>query len=84
MFLKTYNILFTWVLHSKKCQVMSTKNLSKEAEFRLMSFFNNTIAPDQMAKALRQVNFSYLHFTKNDFILIGLENRNFNMNGNYL
>lgn len=22
-----------------------------------MSFFNNTIAPDQMAKALRQVNF---------------------------
>ena len=36
---------------------MSTKNLSKEAEIRLMSFFNNTIAPDQMAKALRQVNF---------------------------
>lgn len=36
---------------------MSRNTLSKEAEIRLMSFFNNTITPDQMAKALRQVNF---------------------------
>ncbi|OXA70923.1 hypothetical protein B0A67_13455 [Flavobacterium aquidurense] len=36
---------------------MSTKNLSKEAETRLLNFFNNTIAPKGMAKALRQVNY---------------------------
>jgi hypothetical protein len=37
---------------------MSTNNLTKETEIRLMNFFNNQIDPDSMAKALRQVNFS--------------------------
>lgn len=36
---------------------MSTKTLSKEAKIRLTNFFNQTVAPEQMAKALRQVNF---------------------------
>jgi hypothetical protein len=36
---------------------MSTNTLSKEAETRLMNFFNNTIDPKGMAKALRQVNY---------------------------
>lgn len=36
---------------------MSTNNLSKEAETRLLNFFNNTIDPKSMAKALRQVNY---------------------------
>ncbi|OXG09475.1 hypothetical protein BC749_101943 [Flavobacterium araucananum] len=36
---------------------MSTSTLSKEAETRLMNFFTQTIAPERMAKALRQVNF---------------------------
>lgn len=36
---------------------MSTSTLSKEAQTRLTDFFNHTIAPEQMAKALRQVNF---------------------------
>lgn len=36
---------------------MSTNHLSKEAETRLMNFFNTTIDPKGMAKALRQVNY---------------------------
>ncbi|MBS7229736.1 hypothetical protein KHA90_01755 [Flavobacterium psychroterrae] len=36
---------------------MSTKTLSTEAETRLMNFFNNTIDPKGMAKAIRQVNY---------------------------
>jgi len=36
---------------------MSTKTLSKETEIRLTNFFNQTVAPEQMAKALRQVNY---------------------------
>ncbi|WP_428229320.1 hypothetical protein [Flavobacterium sp.] len=36
---------------------MSTNTLSKEAETRLVNFFNTTIAPNEMAKALRQVNY---------------------------
>jgi hypothetical protein len=36
---------------------MSTNTLSKEAETRLMTFFNDTVAPEQIAKAIRQVNF---------------------------
>lgn len=36
---------------------MSTNTLSTEAQTRLTDFFNNTIEPEQMAKALRQVNF---------------------------
>ena len=36
---------------------MSTKNtLSKEAETRLIDFFNHIIDPEDMAKVLRQVN----------------------------
>jgi hypothetical protein len=35
---------------------MSTKTLSKEAEIRLMNFFNDRIDPSEMAKAIRQVN----------------------------
>ncbi|KAF2081877.1 hypothetical protein [Flavobacterium sharifuzzamanii] len=37
---------------------MSTKTLSKEAEIRLMNFFNDRIDAHSMAKALRQVNFT--------------------------
>lgn len=37
---------------------MSTKTLSKEAEIRLMNFFNDRIDAQSMAKALRQVNFA--------------------------
>jgi hypothetical protein len=36
---------------------MSTNTLSKEAETRLTDFFNNTIDPEEMAKAIRQVNY---------------------------
>ncbi|PIF33328.1 hypothetical protein CLU81_3927 [Flavobacterium sp. 9] len=36
---------------------MSTNTLSKEAEKRLTDFFNNTIEPEEMAKAIRQVNY---------------------------
>jgi len=36
---------------------MSTNTLSKEAETRLMNFFNTTIDPNEMAKALRQANY---------------------------
>lgn len=36
---------------------MSKKNLSKEAETRLMNFFNNNIEPQDMAKVLRHVNY---------------------------
>jgi hypothetical protein len=36
---------------------MSTNTLSKEAETRLTDFFNKTIEPEGMAKAIRQVNY---------------------------
>lgn len=36
---------------------MSTNNLSKETETKLNVFFNNTIDPKSMAKAIRQVNY---------------------------
>ncbi|KQB37839.1 hypothetical protein [Flavobacterium aquidurense] len=36
---------------------MSTNTLSKEAQTRLTDFFNKTIEPESMAKALRQVNY---------------------------
>jgi hypothetical protein len=36
---------------------MSTNSLSKEAETRLMNFFNHTIEPETMAKAIRQLNY---------------------------
>ncbi|WP_166922228.1 hypothetical protein [Flavobacterium poyangense] len=37
---------------------MSTNTFSKEAETRLVDFFNNAIAPRDMAKVLRQVNYT--------------------------
>lgn len=36
---------------------MSTSSLSKEAETRLMNFFNETIDPKDMAKAIRHINY---------------------------
>ena len=36
---------------------MNTNNLSKEAEIRLINFFNNAIDPQEMAKSIRQVNY---------------------------
>ena len=36
---------------------MSTNTLSKEAEKRLTDFFNHTIEPEGMAKAIRQLNY---------------------------
>ncbi|WP_347349821.1 hypothetical protein [Flavobacterium sp. CSZ] len=33
------------------------QHLSKESEIRLRFFFNHTVEPEQLAKALRQVNF---------------------------
>ncbi|SNR37795.1 hypothetical protein [Flavobacterium sp. ov086] len=36
---------------------MSTNTLSKEAEARLKIFFNHTIDPKDMAKAIRQANY---------------------------
>lgn len=38
---------------------MSTNTLSKEAETRLMNFFNKTIELETMAKTLRQVNYIF-------------------------
>ncbi|MDW8852855.1 hypothetical protein SD960_22340 [Flavobacterium sp. MMLR14_040] len=35
---------------------MSTNNLSKETETRLLNFFNNTIEPETLAKTIRQLN----------------------------
>ncbi|MDN3675643.1 hypothetical protein QWY99_21660 [Flavobacterium branchiarum] len=35
---------------------MSTNTLSKETELRLTEFFNNSIAPQDMAKTIRQIN----------------------------
>ncbi|MBO9585822.1 MAG: hypothetical protein J7574_16780 [Flavobacterium sp.] len=37
---------------------MSTTNVSKEIENRLLNFFNDRIDPVEMAKTLRQVNFT--------------------------
>ncbi|MEZ0129435.1 hypothetical protein AB9T88_06530 [Flavobacterium sp. LBUM151] len=36
---------------------MSKNNLSKEAETRLLNFFNNTIEPETLAKTIRQLNY---------------------------
>ncbi|MFH6994498.1 hypothetical protein [Flavobacterium sp. FlaQc-48] len=36
---------------------MSTNTLSKETELRLIDFFNKSIDPESMAKAIRQVNY---------------------------
>lgn len=37
---------------------MSINNVSKETENRLLNFFNNRIEPEEMAKTLRQINFT--------------------------
>lgn len=37
---------------------MTTENLSKEVENRLTEFFSNTIDPKDMAKTIRQVNYT--------------------------
>lgn len=39
-------------------RIMSTKNVPKEIENRLLNFFNDRIDPVEMAKTLRQVNFT--------------------------
>jgi hypothetical protein len=36
---------------------MSTNTLSKEAQTRLMNFFNTSIDPKSMAKIIRQANY---------------------------
>ena len=36
---------------------MSTNTFSKETETRLLNFFNTKIDPQDMAKAIRQVNY---------------------------
>lgn len=36
---------------------MSTNNLSKETEKKLLDFFNNDIDPANLAKAIRQLNY---------------------------
>lgn len=36
---------------------MSTNTLSKEAEKRLINFFNDTIDPEEMSKAIRKLNY---------------------------
>jgi len=37
---------------------MSTNTISRETEIRLLNFFNDRIDPEEMAKTLRQVNFT--------------------------
>ncbi|WP_406845553.1 hypothetical protein [Flavobacterium soyae] len=37
---------------------MITNTLSKETQIRLLNFFNESIEPEEMAKTLRQVNFT--------------------------
>lgn len=36
---------------------MSTSTLSKEIEIRLIDFFSNTISPEDLAKAIRKLNY---------------------------
>ena len=39
-------------------KIMSTKTISKQTEIKLLNFFNDRIDPVEMAKTLRQVNFT--------------------------
>ena len=39
-------------------EMMSTSTISKETEIKLLNFFNVRIDPVEMAKTLRQVNFT--------------------------
>jgi hypothetical protein len=36
---------------------MSTNTLSKETEKRLINFFNDTIDPEEMSRAIRKLNY---------------------------
>lgn len=36
---------------------MSVNTLSKETELRLADFFNKTVDPESLAKAIRQINY---------------------------
>ena len=36
---------------------MSTNTLTREAEIRLLDFFNKTVDPKSMAKTIRQLNY---------------------------
>ena len=38
-------------------KIMGKKHFSKEVEIRLKDFFTNTIDSDEMARAIRQVNY---------------------------
>ena len=44
-------------LYLKNYDIMSTNTFSKETEIRLANFFNTSITPCEMAKALRQANY---------------------------
>ena len=48
------NVLY---LKNQKNKTMTTENLSKETETRLIEFFRKTIASEDMAKTIRQVNY---------------------------
>ena len=37
---------------------MNATTISKETQIRLLNFFNDRIEPEEMAKTLRQVNFT--------------------------
>jgi hypothetical protein len=43
---------------SKTTTFMSTNTLSAETQIRLLNFFNDRIEPEEMAKTLRQINFT--------------------------
>lgn len=53
---------------------MSTKTLSKEAEIRLMNFFNERIDPLSMAKMLRLVNFNLAMTVMSEREFVSVEN----------
>ncbi len=42
---------------NQNVKVMTTNTLSKEAEKRLTDFFNNTIDPEEMSRAIRKLNY---------------------------
>jgi ferredoxin-fold anticodon binding domain-containing protein len=44
-------------LYFQNFRIMSTSNLSKETEKNLIDFFNKSVDPKVMAKAIRQLNY---------------------------
>jgi len=44
-------------LANEKNKTMTTENLSKETETRLIEFFRKTVDSEDMAKTIRQVNY---------------------------